>query len=426
MHRRDFLALLSAPAVLALLHACSSSDDGGSAPDGTAPPKGAMAKSGLARTVTNPEDALEAAFVIDDFATRLYRLLAAAQPTGNIVISPVSLSIALAMVLAGAAGDTAAELAKAMGLDTPDTLHHAMNSLITELGKRGEENVTLSIESSLWAQYDVTFKPTYLDVIAAEYSTGVHLVDYRRDAAGARDEINEWVDQETAGRIPELLPDGAVDSSTRLALVNAIHLKASWLQPFDPASTTDQPFTTADGTTVQVPTMTLLTTIPYSSGDGWQAIDLAYDSHDVTLVLILPEEGTLAQLEGEFLISGMTPYMSPTEVQLQLPRFAADSALSLVDVLKQMGVTHLFDDADLSGMSDDDLSVSNVLHQANITVDESGTEAAAATAVIGPGAGAPSETPPIELTFDRPFLFAVRDRSTESYLFLGRVGDPRG
>lgn len=425
MHRRDFLALLTTPALVALLQACSSDDD--AAPDGTAPPRGALASSALGRTPIDPEDALEAAFVLDDFGTRLYRLLAVDQPAGNIVISPVSLSVALAMVLAGAAGDTAAQLAEAMGMDTPDTIHHAMNALLTELGKRGDEQVALSVESSLWAQYDVTFTPTYLDVVAAEYGTGVHLVDYRGDAAGAREEINEWVGGKTSGRIPELLPDGAVDAATRLALVNAIYLKAPWLQPFDPAATSDQPFTTADGATVQVPMMTLHTTIPYASGDGWQAIDLAYDSHDLTLVLILPEEGTLAQLEAEFLVSGMTPYMSPTDVRLSVPRFDANTALSLVEVLRRMGIEDLFDGADLSGMSaDGNLKVGNVLHQANITVDEAGTEAAAATAVIAPGGAGPSETEPIDVTFDRPFLFAVRDRGTESYLFLGRIGDPRG
>jgi len=421
MHRRDFLALLSTPALLALLQACSSDE---AAPDGTVPPRGSLARSDLRRTPTDPDEALEASFVLVDFGTRLYRQLATDRPTGNIVISPVSLAIALSMVLAGAGGDTAAQLATAMGTETPDTLPHAMNALIAQLAARNADGTAVAVESSLWAQYDVTLRPTYLDVIAAEYGTGVHLVDFRRDADGARDEINEWVGEQTVGLIPELIPEGAVDAETRLALVNAIYMKASWLQPFDEASTTDQPFTTTDGTTIQVPTMSMRTTIPYASGDGWQAIDLAYDSHDLTLVLMLPEEGTLAQFEAEFLVSGITPYMSPTDVHLELPRFGADTAMSLVDVLQRLGVEDLFGDADLSGMSDDELRVADVLHQAVIAVDEAGTEAAAATAVIAPGTGAPSETPPVELRFDRPFLFAVRDRSSESHLFLGRIGDP--
>ncbi len=421
MHRRNFLALLSTPALVALLHACSSDE---AAPDGTAPERGAMAKGAVARTGIDPDEALEAAFMMADFGTRLYRLLAVDQPTGNLVISPASMSIALTMVLAGAAGDTATQLIEAMGIEAADTIHHAMNALTAELATRAEEDVLVTIESSLWAQYDIAIRQTYLDLIAAEYGTGVHLVDFRGDADGTREEINDWVDQQTVGRIPELLPDGAINDSTRLALVNAIYLKAAWLQPFDAAATTEQPFTTADGRTVQVPTMATRTTVPYASGDGWQAIDLAYASHNLTLVLILPEDGTLAQFEEEFIVSGITPYMSPTEIDLRLPRFAADTALSLVEVLQRLGVENLFGDADLSGISDDDLSVSNVIHHANITVDEAGTEAAAATAVVVADGAAPSDTAPVALAFDRPFIFAVRDRGTESYLFLGRIGDP--
>lgn len=424
MHRRDFLALLSTPALVALLQACSS-DDGGSAPDGTAPPKGTLARSDLARTLTNPDDALEASGALDQFGIDLFRLMAVDQPSGNIVISPASIVIALSMVLAGAKGDTATQLAAGLRITSADTIHHAMNALTTELERRSEENVILTIESSLWAQYDVELRQAFLDLIAAEYAAGVHQVDYRGDAEGARAEINEWVDAQTAGRIPELLADGTVDASTRLALVNAIYMKAPWLQPFAAENTTDHPFTTTDGSVVQVPAMSMRTTVNYGSGDGWQAIDLAYDSHNLTMIVVLPEEGTLAQFEEEFLLTGITPYMAPTDVVLQLPRFEVETAVPLVELLKRMGIEDLFDGADLSGITDGDLQVSAVVHQANISVDEAGTEAAAATAVVvGETSAAPSETEPIQFIVDRPFIFAVRDRGTEAYLFLGRVGDP--
>lgn len=423
MHRRDFLALLSTPALVALLQACSS-DGESSATDGTAPPRGTMARSDLARTPTSPDDALEASGALDQFGIDLYRLMALDQPTGNIVISPASIAIALSMVLAGAKGETAEQLAAGLRVSSADTIHHAMNSLTTELESRSEENVILTIESSLWAQYDVVLRQAFLDLIAAEYAAGVHQVDYRDDAEGARAEINDWVDQQTAGRIPELLAEGAVSDATRLTLVNAIYMKAPWLQPFDVGATTDQPFTTTDGTVVQVPAMAMRATVNYGSGDGWQAIDLAYDSHDLTMIVILPEEGTLAQFEEEFLLTSITPYMSPTDVRLQLPRFEADTAVPLIDLLKRLGVEDLFDGADLSGMSDDDLQVSAVVHQANISVDEAGTEAAAATAVVVGETSAPADEP-IDFTVDRPFLFAIRDRGTEAYLFLGRIGDPR-
>ena len=211
----------------------------------------------------------------------------------------------------------------------------------------------------------------------------------------------------------------------RFAIVDAVYLKAPWLQVFNPEATRDGTFTTTDGTAKQVPMMHKSGTFPYATGDGWQAVELAYDSDDLTMLVFLPEPGFLANFEQIFLVSDATAYLSAVQVDLTLPKFDIATAISLGDTLQSLGITAAFSsDADLSGITtQESLDVAAVIHQANITVDEAGTEAAAATAVIGEATSAPPSDP-IVFTVDRPFVFALRDRGTEAILFIGRVGDP--
>jgi serpin B len=218
-----------------------------------------------------------------------------------------------------------------------------------------------------------------------------------------------------------------VDDLTRLILVNAVYLKAPWSIPFNEDATADGSFTTSAGETVRVPMMWSTHTMAYAHGDGWQAVDLAYLGNTLSMVLILPDdvEAFVRDMDGARLAS-IVAGLSGERVALTMPRFGIETRASLPDVLKAMGMPTAFTDgaADFSGITTEErILITEVIHQANIDVDEEGTEASAATAVIGGVTGGP---PPVsvELRLDRPFLFALRDVETGVVLFLGQVGDP--
>jgi serpin B len=437
MDRRRFLALCTAPLVASVVDACSSDHPAasnttpvkgtgsGTVVGGTA--TGSASRSDIARSTTSPEDALEASGALNAFGMDVYRKLAATQPAGNLVYSPTSIAVALAMTQAGAAGTTLAQMATALHIQNATTIHHAMNALLTQLARHSTGSVQLSIADALFAQQGTRFGQPFLDQLAAEYGAGVQLVDYRSNPDAARATINAWVADQTKGAIADLLAAGDVDNNSRLTLVDAIHLEARWLQVFDPSVTDPATFTPAGGAARQVPTMHLTATLPYATGDGWQSIDLAYESDDLSMVLFLPEDGHLARFEQEFLLGDSTSYFSPTRVALSLPKFSVTGSFQLADLLGSLGMVQAFTkDADFRAISPDEpLHISAVVHRADLTVGERGTVASAATAVVAAaGAAAPPSTPPIELAFDRPFVFAVRDRSTEAILFIGRVGDP--
>lgn len=428
MNRRSFVALLSTPVLVALVEACSSdAATTSTAVTGRLGPGGSEVRSKLALTPTSPIDAMEASNSVDVFGMNLYRWLATVQPSGNLVFSPVSIATALTMVSVGAVGATLDQLVAALGIESADTIHHAMNGLTAELGRRSRDDITIAIANSLWLQEGTAVEQRFLDILSTEYNAGIHLIDYVADPQAARTAMNDWVDGRTEGRIPTLLAPNTISAASRLTLVNAVYLKAPWLQTFDPISTRAAPFTSSDGASTKVQMMAMSSTLPYATGDGWQAIELAYDSDDLTMLVFLPEPGTLGQFEQIFLLSDATPYLSPTEVAVQLPRFDIQSALALADVLQSLGIVAAFGaDGDFSKITTEEpLHISEVVHQANVTVDEGGTEAAAATAVAMETGAMPTDGPgPVLFTADRPFVFAIRDRGTEAILFIGRVDDP--
>lgn len=434
LRRRTFLGLLSLPIVAAVLQSCSSDGDGdgGSSTDVIAAPT-AQARSALSRVDATAIQASDATLALNDFGVRLYRQLAADDPTGNVIMSPASIATALTMAAGGAAGDTQTEMLSTLRVQNAATIHRSMNALTTQLQSlaKAADNVgvELSIANSLWGQTDVAFQPDFLDLLATEYGTGMDLVDFRAEPEGARAAINEWVDQQTGQRISDLLPPGSITTETTVALVNAIYLKAAWALPFIGGLTAPRPFTTAAGDTVDVPTMRRTAQFDYATGDGWQAVELPYANSSLAMLIFLPEPDFLQLFEEIFLVTDATAYLQPQQVQLAMPSFDIESKFSLADQLAHLGMPLAFDtdDADFSGMTTEvPLFLSAVVHQANISVGEEGTEAAAATAVVAVAGAAPSEVQPISLTIDRPFVFALRDRSTDTIVFLGRVGDPRG
>ena len=211
------------------------------------------------------------------------------------------------MVTAGAAGTTRDELLSTLRVDDAGELHDLANALTAELDRRSRRDVTLSVSNSLWVQTGLAIESPFLDTLARHYGTGLQLVDFRTDADGARERINSWVGDETAGRIPELLQPGVLGPDSRLTVVNTVHMKAAWARPFDAERTEEGTFTTSDDDLVRVPMMHMTEVLPYASGDGWQAVELAYTGGDLALLIYQPEEGFLADFEQAFMWDEAVP-----------------------------------------------------------------------------------------------------------------------
>lgn len=398
---------------------------------------GCAADSGIAiaavpRASAPPADAAHAGAAINDFGFEL--LAAATKPGENAVLSPASVAIALAMARAGARGETAAQMDAVLRAVASDEHAGWLNALDAALASRtgrfqdlsgAEREVILRIANAPFAQRDYAWNQAYLDALASRFAAGVRLVDYANDHEAARRLINAWVDERTERRIPELLQQGILDPDTRLVLVNAIYLKAAWLTPFFPDATAPAPFTRQDGTTIDVAMMRGLVEAQYASGDGWRAVDLPYVGGALAMTVIVPDDlaAFQATLDADR-FAAIVGALSAHEVALTLPKWGQETKVDLKTVLAAMGMPDAFDPglADFSGMTDADrLFITAVIHQANIDVDEKGSEAAAATAVVMGRTSAPQ---PVTLNVDRPFLFALRDVQTGAILFLGRVTEP--
>ena len=369
------------------------------------------------------------------FAFELYQLLAEEQAGRNLFYSPYSISLALAMTYAGARGETEEQMADALRFALPQNeLHPALNALDQELAQRGEgaegkdgEGFRLNIANAIWGQKDYTFRDAFLDVLAENYGAGLRVLDFAAAPEEARTMINDWVSDETEGKIENLIPRQALGPLTRLVLTNAIYFNAAWANTFEEAATQEAPFARLDGSEVTVPLMRQTESFGYAEGDGYQAVELPYDGREMSMVILLPDrerfetfENTLDGQEVQRIIEDLTY----RQVALSMPRFEFDSAFSLNEALRELGMPDAFSAAaDFSGMTGGkDLFISDVLHKAFVSVDEEGTEAAAATAVIMAESAMPTE--PVEFTADHPFVFLIRDVKTGAVLFVGRVVDP--
>jgi serpin B len=369
------------------------------------------------------------------FSLDLYRVLS--EKYDNLFFSPYSISLALAMTYGGARGDTELEIAQTLHFDLPQAqLHSAFNALDLELERRAEpiqmpdgeqEGFTLNIANSIWGQLDYDFLAEYLDLLALNYGAGMRVVDYVQEAEAARQEINAWVSDETEGRIEDLIPEGALDEATRLVLANAIYFNAAWAVPFEEELTTEAPFNLLAGGQVQVSMMRQSERMSYAEGDGYQIVERAYVGGSMAMDIILPDAGKFeaieAAMDAEWL-AGALAGMAGHQVDFSMPRFEFESEVGLSDVLVAMGMPTAFGNgADFSGMDGTrDLFISDVLHKAFVSVDEKGTEAAAATAVLMSLTAVGD--PPIEVVVDRPFIFLIRDLQTGAVLFVGRVMNP--
>jgi serpin B len=409
----------STPAVLlsVVLAACSSSGGGKI--------KTQAASASTPRTPASLDDARRAAASVNQFGFDLLAPNLGADK-GNVALSPWSIATALAMVLAGARGSTATEMATVLHLTDTAAFHQAMNGLSQQLAARNAPAVEVQAANRAFAQQGEAFEQPFLNVLASSYGAGVGLADYKTAAETARQQINGWVSQQTHARIPDLLAPGVLDSLTRLVLVNAVYLKADWAAPFRKGLTSDEAFH-APGGDVTVPFMRGLAVRGYASGDGWRAVDLDYVGGNLTMTVVVPDQGRFdavaAHLSPSLLdaINGA----SQTQVNLSLPKFDIQKALSLNRQLSILGMPAAFNPerADFSGMTrQQTLYLSAVVHQANVTVDEKGTTAAAATGAVMEATSAPANM--VNLVVDRPFVFLLRDRPSGAVLFAGQVTNP--
>lgn len=387
------------------------------------------------------------------FTFDLYRTLLEDRPNKNFIGSPVSVSLALAMTHAGARGDTRSQMREVLRYTREDeTLNAAFDTLQQELNRRGGDvnpaatagdrygedddpvPFELSLVNALWGQEDFPFKDRYLDVLIAHFGAGFRDVDYTSDPEAVRQRINDWVAGETNERIEALLPEGALDTRTKLVLVNAIYFLANWKHPFHSGSTQPESFVALDGSEHEVSMMQEDRSWQYAEIDGTQAVELPYVGDEVSMLVILPPAGSFESYERSFdgeTLAELVGALESREGSVQLPRFAYETSVTMKETLRAMGMSDAFDaeEADFGDMAHLDrangtLSIDQVYHDAYIGVDEEGTEAAAATGVVIEAVSAPMD--PFEFTADRPFLFVIRDRPTETVLFLGRVVDPTG
>jgi serpin B len=368
------------------------------------------------------------------FAFALYQALKGEE--GNLFYSPYSISLALAMTYAGARGLTAEQMAAVLNfLLDQDSLHPAFNWLDALLAGRGEgaagkdgEGFRLNIVNAIWGRKGATFLPAFLDVLAENYGAGLRILDFINAAEQSRLAINDWVSDQTEGRIMDLIPRGAIDEFTRLVLTNAIYFNAAWAYPFNKGATADGPFYLLDGGQVTVPMMRQTESFGYTLGEGYQAVELLYDGGELSMVILLPEGGSFASFEKGLQaqqISDIISDLQRTEVALTMPKFEFESEFGLNKALSEMGMPIAFspDEADFSGMTGDHSTyIADVIHKAFVAVDEAGTEAAATTAVIMRDSAI--TRPDVEVTLDRPFIFLIRDIETDTILFVGRVMNP--
>ena len=368
------------------------------------------------------------------FAFDLYQ--AVKNVDGNLFYSPHSISLALAMTYTGARGETAQQMVDTLHFTLEDNrLHPAFNWLDIELASRGkgakgkdEEGFRLNIVNAIWGQRDYDFLAEFLDVLAENYGAGLRILDFAKAPEDSRVTINNWVSEQTEGRIEDLIPQGLIDTWTRLVLTNAIYFNAAWQYPFEESMTKDGPFYLLDGSKVTVPMMKQTEHFGYTEGEGYQAVELPYDGRELSMVILLPRKENFEQFEGSLdyqLVDSLIKTLEYQRVSLTMPKFEFESEFRLKETLSAMGMPVAFSgwDADFSGITGSrDLWIADVIHKAFISLDEEGTEAAAATAVVMPTAMPPEE--PVEFNVDRPFIFLIRDIETGAILFVGRVVDP--
>lgn len=348
---------------------------------------------------------------------------------GNVFASGMSVAVGVAMVHAGSGGKTAKELAKLLHLEQPAEALYPGYAGLAARWTHADAPGPMVMASRLFGEEKFAFKPAYLDLTRTVFAAPLVTLDFQNDPSGARDHINGWVRAQTRDKISDILQPGSVTAATRLVLANAVYFKADWLVPFDAAQTAPQQFYTGESRR-EVPMMRSVQRLKIAFGKAGKlrVLELPYKGGEYSMVIVLPGKlDGLREVERTFSADKLQSWIDAgkeTAVDLQLPRFTLDGSFNLAPALQRLGATTVFDPkrADLGGMAIEKLALSGVYHRAHITVEERGTEAAAATAIEVSVGGAPSHPQPFIV--DRPFLFYIRDMRTGVLLFFGRVTDP--
>jgi len=345
---------------------------------------------------------------------------------GNIAFSPYSVASALAMVHAGAVGETAAEIKNALYLPAdppPDLAHESLRRrLLASSGREAE----LAIANGLWGQKDTSFQASFIGALRDRFSAHLERVDFGGAPGAAADVINGWVAEATHDRIRDLVSAGAFSKQTRLVLANALYFRSPWARPFEADQTTEAPFNVGGGKSVAVPMMHQQESFFHAVADGMQLIEMRYEADKLAMVILLHDGGP-AEAEKHLSAGKLADWLKAARrraVEVFLPRFTVTSSFALAEPLQQMGIKLAFSmEADFSGMNASrDLYLAAVAHKALVAVDEKGTEAAAASAAQMELKEDPGE--PVVFRADRPFHFVILERTTGCILFMGRVVDP--
>lgn len=353
------------------------------------------------------------------FAADLYAQL---PEYGNLIFSPASIQTAMAMTMSGASGETRTALEKSLHLNFEGS-DQAMGAWLKALNAPAETH-TLQVSNRIWPAEDLGLKSEYLALSAELYGVQPEQLNYKEPEA-ARSTINGWVSEQTQERIPELIPGGAITPETRLVLTNAVYFLADWERKFDANDTADRMFITDPNEGVMVPFMNATGLQHVGTIDGAQTLVMAYAGGKQEMVLLLPNpEKSLSDFGPASLVEAADS-VKPQMTQLSLPKVEMNWNQSLAGPLVALGMGPAFSDgADFSKISDEELLISEVIHQAFLKMDEEGTEAAAATAVMMRATSMPPP-PQVTMIVDRPYLFAIRDIESGALLFVGRVESPR-
>jgi serpin B len=399
-----------------------------------------------------------AATATNEVGVEIFRRLGGTKSGGNLIVSPYSIESGLALVYAGADGKTRDEMSQVLHLP-PDkaavqsgfaSLRSLLEGVVTkskeavqQIRPNGNRQDPIQWQSAnrLFGQQGYAFREPFLKTLRDGYDAPFEALDFVHNTEGSRATINQWVAAQTEARIPEIVPRDTLFEDTRLVLVNALYLKAPWKNPFEKTFTREQPFHLADRTTPLIPMMHLATDLAHATFEHASIIVLPYSGDDVEFIIILPDPGfdpasIASKLDGSDLSRlAELAAREREKISLWLPKFKIEtSVLRLDPALQEMGMRSAFDQprgsANFDGIAprkpDDYLAISKVFHRTFVAVDEEGTEAAAATAVVTRTVtGAAPRSQPLEIRVDRPFLFLIQHRFTGACLFLGRVSDPR-
>ena len=365
------------------------------------------------------------------FALKSYRILAASEKNENIFISPYSISSALAMTFAGSSSDTEREMANALEFfDNSEVFHKNFGELTNSINSiSGKGDLELNIANSLWLSKGYAFLDRFLRINKDYYRTEITSLDFS-DSEASRNTINDWVAKKTQDKILDLIPEGVIDALTRLVLTNAVYFKAEWAEHFKEHLTREDVFFTMDENTVKAEMMNLRHSFRYMENNDMQFIELPYKGRDASMYVLLPKsKNGLSELEHNLSYADLISYekaLESKDINLFFPKFKMSLEYELKNLMREMGMIKAFTtEADFSKMNGKtDLYISAIIHKTFVAVDEKGTEAAAATAVVMRLKSVMPEPEYITFKADHPFFYYIKENITGTILFAGRVTDP--